>query len=59
MKKYLHKINETIILRPLSFVQNYTKQKNLKNTFDSIVNGHIIMKVCIGVAHDKTIPHTE
>ena len=30
IEKDLHKINDVIVLRPLSFVQEYTKQKTLK-----------------------------
>ena len=35
------------------------KTKNRKNTSNSVINGHIIVNFRTGVAHDKTIPHTE
>ena len=38
--------NNSIILRPLSFVQKYTKQKNMKNTGNHFTDAHMIVKVC-------------
>ena len=54
VKKYLHKMNDVIILRPLSVVQNYTT-----NAINSIINSHIMVNFCKKLAHGKTIPHTK
>ena len=55
MKKDLHKINDVIMLCTLSIVQKIHKT----NAINSVINGHIIVKFCTGVAYDKTIPHTK
>ena len=31
----------------------------MKNTINSVINGHVMVKFLTGVAHDKTIPHTQ
>ena len=33
------------------------KTKNRKNTINSLINAHIMLKFCTWVAHDKAIPH--
>ena len=52
MKKDLHKINCIIIVRPLSFVQKYTNQKNTRKADNAVINGHIMLTFCRGVAHE-------
>ena len=50
-------VNDVIILRPLSFVQKYTK--NMENSIKSIVNGHVMVKLCTRVAQYNFIPHAK
>ena len=58
MKKFCI-INDVTVLKLLLVVQKYKKTKNRKNTINSLINGHIMLKFCTGVAHDKTIPHSK
>ena len=64
MKKYFYKVNnfienDVIILRICRLSKIHKTKKNIKNTGNSVINSHIIVKFCEGVAHDKTIAHTE
>ena len=53
------KVNDVIILIPLSFVQINKKQKNMQNTTNSVISDHIMVRFCTRVAHDETISHSK
>ena len=60
MTKGLHKVNDVITLRPLSVIQkNTVKTENVKNTINFVINGHIMVNFCTGVAHDNSMDHSK
>ena len=56
MKKNLHKINDVIDNEAISnffHLLKNTQNRNRKDTINSLINGHIMLKFWTMVAHDK------